>query len=76
MNQAQPDSLFNGVGDLSMLAVIEVFVMLLRLFEAFVNLLEELILLLHLCLYCWNACLAWREGVDGWRCPAIDHLEW
>jgi hypothetical protein len=60
MNQAQPDPLFEGVGDLPLLAVVEVLVMLLRLFEVFANLLEKLIPLLHLCLYCWNTCLAWQ----------------
>jgi hypothetical protein len=75
MNQAQPDPLSDSVGDLPVLAVVEVLVMLLRLFEAFANFLEELIPLLHLCLYHWNACLAWREGADGQWCPAIDHLE-
>jgi hypothetical protein len=57
VDQAEPNPLADGERDLPMLMVIEVLVLLLRLFEPLPYLLQKLIALLHLSLHCWNACL-------------------
>jgi hypothetical protein len=58
VDQAEPNPLADGEGDFLMLAIVEVFVLLLCLFEPLPYLLQKLIAMLHLSLHRRNVCLA------------------
>jgi hypothetical protein len=64
VDQAEQNPLADGEGDVPILAVIEVLVLLLCLFELLPHLKEELVTIMYLSLHCQNARLTQSERAD------------
>jgi hypothetical protein len=64
VDQAEQNPLADGEGDDLILAVIEVLVLLLCLFESLPHLKEELVAIMYLSLHCRNARFAQSERAD------------